>query len=250
MRRKATLGLVPVMGAILLASGSAGMTPAVGAEPSPGPGQHAQPSVEAGGYQYLLFMPRAADDKRIWPAMVFLHGSGERGDEIDRVKNHGPPKHAGLDPDFPFILISPQLPSGEDWDIGKLEAILDHALDTLPIDPSRLYLTGLSRGGHATWRWGAHSPDRFAALAPVAGTGDPESACRLVDTPVWALHGDRDDVVPPEGSFVMARAIRKCGGRLSRLTIYPDLGHNAWDPAYADPALYLWLLSQRRPAGE
>ncbi|MBO6769159.1 MAG: prolyl oligopeptidase family serine peptidase [Erythrobacter sp.] len=93
---------------------------------------------------------------------------------------------------------------------------------------------------------GAHSPERFAALAPVAGTGDTQTACQLVDTPVWALHGDRDDVVPPEGSFAMARAIRNCGGQISRLTIYPDLGHNAWDPAYEDPALYLWLLSQRR----
>lgn len=215
----------------------------------PEAGQHAQPAVDEGNYRYQLFVPRGVsitDPERKWPLMLFLHGSGERGDDVDAVKRHGPPKLAEHDPDFPFILISPLLPAEEDWDIAKLDRILDHALATLPIDPDRVYLTGLSRGGHATWRWGAAEPDRFAALAPVAGRGDPATGCALADIPVWAFHGDRDDVVVPEGSFAMARAIRACGGRMSRLTIYPDLGHNAWDPAYADPALYLWLLSHRR----
>lgn len=216
----------------------------------PEAGQHPQPAVDTDNYRYQLFVPRgvaSADPERKWPFMLFLHGSGERGDDIDAVKRHGPPKQADRDPDFPFILISPLLPAEEDWDIAKLERILDRAFATLPIDPDRVYLTGLSRGGHATWRWGAADPDRFAALAPVAGRGDAATACALTDIPVWAFHGDRDDVVEPEGSFAMARAIRACEGRISRLTIYPDLGHNAWDPAYEDPELYLWLLKQRRP---
>ncbi|WP_083508322.1 prolyl oligopeptidase family serine peptidase [Erythrobacter sp. AP23] len=238
--------ITPPTSALLLLAACIGV-PTAAAERAPLiSGQYPQQSVETGGYRYQLFVPEAADGTETWPLMIFLHGSGERGDDIDKVKVHGPPKHAELEPGFPFILISPLLPADQDWEIGKLEAILDHALATLPIDSDRVYLTGLSRGAHATWRWGAHSPERFAALAPVAGTGDPQTACQLVDTPVWALHGDRDDVVPPEGSFAMARAIRNCGGRISRLTIYPDLGHNAWDPAYEDPALYLWLLSQRR----
>ena len=223
--------------------------------PPPAVGQHPQSALEADGYPYQLFIPRAfpqtratskADTKGGWPLLIFLHGSGERGDDIARVKVHGPPKQADADADFPFILISPLLPADQDWDIAKLDRIVDHALATLPIDPERVYLTGLSRGGHATWRWAAAEPDRFAAIAPVAGRGVPDTACALKDIPVWAFHGDRDDVVIPEGSFAMARAIRACGGQRSRLTIYPDLGHNAWDPAYADPALYLWLLSHRR----
>lgn len=212
-------------------------------------GPHAQPALSADGYAYLLHIPAGAagspDTETRWPLMLFLHGSGERGTDIARVKVHGPPRIAELQADFPFILVSPQLPEEEDWDIAKLDAILDHVMATWPVDPARVYLTGLSRGGHATWRWGAAEPDRFAALAPVAGRGDPATACALVEVPVWAFHGDRDDVVTPEGSFAMARAIRACGGRLARLTIYPDLGHNAWDPAYDDPALYLWLLRQR-----
>ncbi len=237
--------------ATLLLAACAGLQPAL-AQPAHTSGQHPQESVEQGGYSFQLFLPRNAADHRdgspdrIWPLMIFLHGSGERGDDIAKVKIHGPPKIADRDPDFPFVLISPLLPADEDWDIAKLEQILEHAMATLPLDPGRIYLTGLSRGGHATWRWGAASPGRFAALAPVAGRGNPDMACQLTEMPVWAFHGDRDDVVTPEGSFAMARAIRACGGQKARLTIYPDLGHNAWDPAYSDPALYLWLLSQRR----
>lgn len=215
-------------------------------------GQHPRAPLDQGGYSYQLFLPRgiavgAPGEKPRWPLMMFLHGSGERGSDIARVKIHGPPKVADADADFPFILVTPLLPGEEDWDIAKLERILDHLQRTLPVDSGRVYLSGLSRGGHATWRWAAAEPARFAAIAPVAGRGEPETACALKDVPVWAFHGDRDDVVPPEGSFAMARAIRACGGRKSRLTIYPDLGHNAWDPAYADPGLYLWLLSHRLP---
>lgn len=212
-------------------------------------GQSPQPAIEAGNYPYQLFLPRgyAADTKATWPLLIFLHGSGERGDDIARVKVHGPPKIADRNPDFPFVTVSPLLGADQDWDVAKLDRLLDHVTRTLRIDRSRIYLTGLSRGGHASWRWAMAEPERFAAVAPVAGRGDPATACALKDKPVWAFHGDRDDVVTPEGSFAMQRAIRACGGRMARLTIYPDLGHNSWDPAYDDPALYLWLLSYRLP---
>lgn len=237
--------------AALAMSFGASFEPVLAAPPKEG--QHPQEALDPGGYPYQLFLPRGTTARNErkgarWPLMIFLHGSGERGDDVARVKVHGPPKVADRDPNFPFILASPLLPAEEDWDTAKLDRIVKHLLRTLPIDPDRVYLTGLSRGGHATWRWAAAEPGRFAAIAPVAGRGDPATACALKDLPVWALHGDRDDVVTPEGSFAMARAIRACGGRMSRLTIYPDLGHNAWDPAYDDPELYLWLLSHRRSA--
>ncbi len=222
---------------------------ALAASPAPplAAGQRPHAPVEAGGYAFQLHLPpgAAAPKPARYPLMIFLHGSGERGANLDQVKVHGPPKIADRDPKFPFLLVSPQLPADQDWDIDKLRAILAWALTTLPADPDRVVLTGLSRGGHATWRWGAAEPWRFAAIAPVAGRGNPFSACGLKAMPVWAFHGDRDDVVTPEGSFAMARAIRACGGQ-PRLTIYPDLGHNSWDQAYDDPALYYWLLAQRR----
>jgi predicted peptidase len=210
-------------------------------------GQQPHAPISPGGYSFQLHVPPGALKKGTprQPLMIFLHGSGERGSNLDQVKVHGPPKVAARDPSFPFLLVSPQLSAEQDWDVAKLNTLLAWALKTLPADPDRVILTGLSRGGHATWRWSAAEPWRFAAVAPVAGRGDPATACALKDMPVWAFHGDRDDVVTPEGSFAMARAIRSCGGS-PRLTIYPDLGHNSWDPAYDDPALYLWMLQKRR----
>ena len=219
---------------------------AVAVARAPLEGQHPQPPIASGGYSYQLHLPRGyAGETTSWPLMIFLHGSGERGSDLNQLKLHGPPKIADRDPAFPFVLVSPQLPAEQEWDLAKLGALLDHNIRTPRIDPARIYLTGLSRGGHATWRWAAAEPGRFAAIAPIAGRGDPAGGCALKAMPLWAFHGDRDDVVTPEGSFAMVRSIRACGGH-ARLTIYPDLGHNSWDPAYDDPALYLWLLAHRR----
>lgn len=214
----------------------------------PREGQYPQHAITKGGYRYQLFLPRGYLARRDtqWPLILFLHGSGERGDDIDKVKVHGPPRIAEQRADFPFVTVSPLLPTDEDWDIAKLDAILDHVTRTLRIDPTRIYLTGLSRGGHATWRWAAAEPERFAAIAPVSSRGDPSQACRLKAMPVWAFHGDRDDIVTPFGSFAIVEAIRSCGGK-PRLTIYPDTGHDAWTRTYDDPALYAWLLQHSRP---
>ncbi len=97
--------------------------------------------------------------------------------------------------------MSPLLGTDQDWDIAKLDRLVDHIAKSLRVDRARIYLTGLSRGGHASWRWAIAEPKRFAVIAPVAGRGNPGEACRLMDLPVWAFHGDRDDVVIPEGSF-------------------------------------------------
>lgn len=228
---------------LLAALGSAAF-----AQPRVQEGQHPQPSVQPGGYAYQLFVPAGYDEsgEQRWPLLLFLHGSGERGADIEKVKVHGPPKIVAQRPDFPFITVSPLLPAGEDWDIARLDSILDHLAGQLRIDASRVYLTGLSRGAHASWRWSAAEPTRFAAVAPVSGRGDASLGCNLAKTPVWAFHGDRDEIVPPSGSFGIVEAIRACGGK-PRLTIYPDTGHDAWTRTYDDPALYLWLLEHSRP---
>ncbi len=215
-------------------------------------GQHPHSAVSSGGYPFQLYLPlgaAAAPAKAPtrWPLMIFLHGSGERGSDLGRVKVNGPPKLVEGQDNFPFILVSPQLPAdAENWDAGRLDKLLDWALASLPVDRDRVVLTGLSLGGHGTWRWASERPDRFAAIAPVAGEGDAKQACALKDMPIWAFHGDSDDVVPPVGSFAMVEAVRACGGH-PRLTIYPATGHGSWDPAYLDPNLTLWLLEQRRP---
>jgi predicted peptidase len=226
--------------------------------PPPAPaieGQTAQKPVAEGGLPYLLFLPKGYNQSRTerWPLVIFLHGSGERGTDIEVVKKHGPPMLVEKNPAFPFIVISPQLPeqtgpADRFWPIPPLDALLDHALKTWRVDPSRVYLTGLSLGGIATWDWGTAHPERFAALAPVAAFGDPANACKAKDVPVWAFHGDHDDAVDTRGDFEMVDALKKCGSNPApRLTVYPNTDHWSWVPAYNDPALWIWMLEQRKP---
>lgn len=199
------------------------------------------------GFPYLLFLPRDFDSRPLWPMMLFLHGSGERGNDIEAVKRNGPPKIVESRPDFPFILVSPQCPKNESWDVSALLALLDDLTARLPVDRDRVYVTGLSMGGYGTWTLAVAAPDRFAAIAPVSGGGDSDAACVLRGLPVWAFHGAKDPVVPIKEDQEMVDALRACGGDV-KFTVYPDAGHDAWTRAYEDPALYDWLLAHHRVA--
>ncbi|MBZ4211185.1 MAG: prolyl oligopeptidase family serine peptidase [Rhodoferax sp.] len=211
------------------------------------PGQHAQtfdgadePTLKT---RFLLFLPQGYGQEagKKWPLMVFLHGSGERGDDITQVKKHGPPKLLDQQPDFPFIVVSPQAAANSDWSSASVNALIDQLIQQLAVDVSRIYLTGLSRGGHGTWAIAADRPERFAAIAPVCGAGDPAKACSLKAVPVWAFHGAEDKVVSLASDARMVDAVRACGGDV-KFTVYPGVGHDSWTPTYANPALYAWLL--------
>jgi predicted peptidase len=216
------------------------------------PGQHPQSfqrtmTVEAKG-RLLLYLPAGFDRSGAtrYPLLIFLHGSGEAGEDLERLKVLGPPKIVASRADFPFIVASPQARNSiERFDPAVLNAMLDELLEQLPIDTDRVYLTGVSMGGMWTYAWASQRPDRFAAIAPVCGTWDPADACRFKDVPVWSFHGAKDDVVPLGGDQATIEAIKACGGD-ARLTVYPDTGHDAWTAAYADPQLFTWLLQQRR----
>lgn len=216
----------------------------------PAPGEHAQTFTgmtrKRVTLRYLLWMPEPAGRPAAgWPLLIFLHGSGERGDDLAKVKANGPPKYAAAGAGFPFVLVAPQLGEGMAWDSAALEALRADLVARLGLDPDRVLLTGLSLGGHGTWAYALDHPDRLAAIAPVCGVGDSERAGRIAHLPIWAFHGALDTVVPLAGGQEMVSAVRSAGGRV-KFTVYPDVGHNAWDPAYADPALYEWLLAQTR----
>jgi predicted peptidase len=148
-----------------------------------------------------------------------------------------------------MLIVSPQLEAGGDWDVAKLDRLLADVRKRYRIDDTRLYLTGLSLGGMATWRWALARPGLFAAIAPVAAMTPTQDACRLKDLPVWAFHGDDDGAVPVRGDFEMVEAIRACGGSVKpRLTVYPAMDHFSWVPAYDDPAFWRWIGEQRRPS--
>lgn len=196
---------------------------------------------------YWLFLPEGYDAKsdQKWPLMLFLHGAGERGDNLDKVKVHGPPKIVEGKPDFPFVVISPQCPSDQRWNPGELIQLLDHAQKTLNIDDARVYCTGLSMGGFGTWALTAAQPNRFAAAVPICGGGKPADAEKLKSLPIWVFHGAKDPAVKLEKSQEMVDALKKAGSE-PKFTIYPELEHDSWTVTYDNPELYKWLLEQQR----
>ena len=184
-----------------------------------------------------------------WPLMLFLHGAGERGDDLEQVKVHGPPKLVDQGKQMPFLIVSPQAPADHWWSSEYLIALLDAVEEAYNVDPERIYVTGLSMGGYGTWDLAVAQPDRFAAIAPICGGGDPEAVCAIKDMPVWVFHGAKDTVVPMGRSEEMVEALKACGGHV-RFTVYPEAGHDAWTATYDNPEFYAWLLHQRRGRGE
>jgi predicted peptidase len=196
--------------------------------------------------QFLLFLPKDFEkDGKRWPLIIFLHGSGERGNDLEQVKINGIPKIVDQQPDFPFIVVSPQLPAGSGWSPFELNVLLEEVLAKLPVDQNRIYLTGLSMGGIGTWAFATEYPEKFAAIAPVSGSGDTDRACSLKNVPIWAFHGAKDDVIMLKLEEDMVNAVKECGGNV-KFTVYPDAGHDAWTETYANPELYNWFLMHKK----
>jgi predicted peptidase len=195
---------------------------------------------------YLLFLPEGygKDDKQ-WPLILFLHGAGESGDNLAKVKVHGPPKIVEKKKDFPFVVVSPQSPA-RGWNVEALNALLDDVLAHYKIDKDRVYLTGLSMGGFGTWSLAAAQPKKFAAIVPICGGGRAEDAKRLKDIPVWVFHGAKDTVVSPKQSETMVNALKEAGAKEVKYTVYPNAGHDSWTETYNNPELYKWLLEHKR----
>ena len=195
--------------------------------------------------KYLLYLPKDYEQKPSWPLMLFLHGAGERGDNLDLVRKHGPPKLIEAGKQFPFIVVSPQCPKNKWWEPFELAALLDEIVEKYKVDQDRIYVTGLSMGGFATWSLALYQPNRFAALVPICGGGEPITAKVIAYAPAWVFHGAKDPVVPLERSKQMVEALKKNGGNV-KFTVYPEAGHDSWTEAYNTPELYEWLLQQKR----
>jgi len=216
------------------------------AEPAPGT-QTAQSFTNASGtLHYWLWLPKDTPAEGA-PLLVFLHGAGERGDDLAVVKKHGPPKLVDSLPVLqPFIVVSPQCPKEQWWDVDLVKALTDAVVEKFKPDRTRLYLTGLSMGGYGTWGLTTKFPDFFAAAVPVCGGGDPAQAAKIKDLPIRVYHGAKDEAVPLARSQEMVDALKAAGAKDVELTIYPDLAHDSWTPTYADPKLYEWLLTKQR----
>jgi predicted peptidase len=195
---------------------------------------------------YLLALPEGyeSDTSRKWPLVMFLHGSGESGSDLEKVKKHGLPKLVEAGKKFPFIVVSPQS-GGFGWDSEQLFRMLLDIKKKYRVDDDRVYLTGLSMGGFGTWSLAEKHPEFFAAIAPICGGGDASEAWKLRYMPVWCFHGAKDNVVPLTASQRMIDALKPLNKQV-KFTIYPEATHDSWTETYDNDSLYTWLLSQRR----
>lgn len=230
---------------------SAGKTVQIREEP-PAPGKQVSQSVplpkSGDEISYWVFLPAGYDERESWPLMLFVHGSGECGPDIEAVKAHGPPKLLQTDraENWPMITVSPQCPAGKNWSGSQLIELLDEMEKRFKVDRKSVYVTGLGMGGSATWSLLRDYPNRFAAGVPICAGFVPDSADPFLDTPIWVFHGAKDDFVDPETSRKAVEMIRKQGGTKVKLTMYPDVDHFAWRSAYDEAELYRWLLEQKR----
>jgi len=228
-------------------------------------------------YHFLLYLPGDyyTDATRQWPLVLFLHGSGEAGKDLNLLKRLGLPRRLEQDENFPFIVVSPQIPAPPErqdpttandmeaylntwgWKshVKKLEVLLEYIQTSLRVDNQRVYLTGLSLGGFGTWAYALQYPDRFAAIAPIAGGfhfGDnelPANLCDLKDLPIWVFHGQRDLTVNYHRSQSLVEGLEACGAREVKFTLDPEGQHDVWSAAYDDPALWDWLLAHQKTMG-
>jgi len=220
------------------------------AEPHVLTGQHpyhldkaGSPGITGG---YLLFLPEDyGKDDKLWPTILFLHGAGERGDDLGILGRIALPMVLEERDDFPFIVISPQCPKGQRWSNDFLITLLNEIVENYRVDRDRVYLTGLSMGGNGAWQLAFEYPDRFAAVAPVCGWGDSQKVARVRDVPMWVFHGELDTSVPAERGKEVVEALVKIGGNI-KTTFYPGRGHDSWHETYNDPVLYEWFLQHRR----
>lgn len=181
------------------------------------------------------------------PLIVFLHGSGERGTDLEKVKAHSPFTYKNLIKE-PVAILAPQCPENLWWDTEAVYHLIREIQKKYRIDSSRIYLTGLSMGGWGTWKLANEHPEMFAAVAPVCAPSDrwmKATVERYKGLPIKIFHGGNDDIVLPVTSIEMYQAVKKINQDVT-LTIFPDDNHNSWDSTYSDPGFYAWMLSQRK----
>ncbi len=198
---------------------------------------------------FAVYVPRNYTPDREWPVIVFLNGSGECGTDGQKHLAVGLAPAIMLDArGWPFIAVFPQKPEQRTaWleHDDLVQAALDKTMAAYSTDKSRVYLTGLSQGGRGTWEIGAKHPDKFAAIAPICGWGDPATlAPALAKTPCWAFHGEKDTAVAPSGTRILIAALEKLNAP-AKMTIYPEANHNSWDQAYRTEKLGEWFLTHK-----
>jgi predicted peptidase len=215
---------------------------------------------------YRIYLPTGIPEGRKLPLVLFFHGAGERGTNNVSQLVHGvmPLIRYGQQAQDPAILLVPQCPAGKQWvnvpwsstshtmpaepsaHLRLALALLRDQMRTLPVDPARVYVTGVSMGGYGTWDAIQREPQLFAAALPVCGGGDTALAPAIRHIPIWTFHGEKDPVVPVCRSRDMFAALQACGGHV-QYREYPGAGHGVWTPTYNDTDVLTWFFAQRKP---
>ena len=207
------------------------------------------------GQGYLLYLPEGyeADTQKTWPLILFLHGYGDRGDNPLVIAKASPFMYIREKGPLPFIIAAPLLTSFEGYSSfpeAYLDGVLAEVRANYRIDAQRIYLTGLSMGGEATWRFALHQPDTFAAIAPLSAYlnhADPAAMKSIKDLPVWAIHGADDTVFSVAKGQQPVDALKEAGGNV-QFTVLQGHDHDTWTDTYSDPKFYDWLLKHEKPA--
>lgn len=199
--------------------------------------------------KYYLYFPKGYEEEKNdkFPLLLFLHGGGESGGELEELKTNGPPKLLAEGKEFPFLILAPQNPHKKKWwNTRAVMQLLDTIIATNRVDTDRIYLTGLSRGGGAAWELAVQYPDKFAALAVVCGmTPVPYASWINKNMPIWVFHGTEDKSIPISESEDMVKRLEEMGYDVT-FTRYEGVGHNAWVKAYTTEELYTWFMKQKR----
>jgi predicted peptidase len=215
---------------------------------------------------YRLLKPVNPGAEEKFPLVVFLHGAGERGNDNESQLKHI--SNLFLDTrnrgKYPCYVVAPQCPKNEVWadysgrpesnratthPSGMVMKLIERLANDYRIDKNRIYLTGVSMGGFGTWTLLASHPNMFAAAIPICGGGNSKNASTIKHIPLWAFHGAKDEIVKPENSRKMIKALHDAGG-IPGYTEYPDIEHDSWVQAYQEPHLLPWLFKQKLHSGD
>ena len=193
----------------------------------------------------VLRKPIDFNSEKKYPILLFLHGAGTRGNDIDKLCANPFFRLTDRHQNFQFVTIAPLCEENTWFDVWERLKALVNDITNLPFaDQERIYVMGASMGGYATWQLAMSMADRFAAIIPICGGGMYWNAGRLVNVPIWAFHGAKDTAVLLEESVKMVEAVKRHGGE-AKLTVYPENGHDAWSDTYSNPEVFSWLLQQQ-----
>ncbi len=199
--------------------------------------------LQIGYMKYVIRYPKGYEEGKKYPVIIFLHGAGARGTDIQLLLNHPYFQITNLHENFPFVTIAPQCYRDTWFDLFyELQDLVRKVSKEAYTDAKRVYLMGASMGGYATWQLAMSMPEHFAAICPICGGGMYWNAMRLMNVPIWAFHGKLDEVVRVDESVKMVEAVKRCGGN-ARLTLYPENGHDAWSDTFGNLKVFEWMLS-------